>query len=321
MSIDRRAAGVGHPGLTLLTTVRQIASWSPRTDTIRVNGPDCEGGQVSLNRAEEWAPPGVDPEQPSVARVHDALLGGMENFASDRSVARRLKDAVPEVVDLVWCNRAFIGRVVDFLVREAGIRQIIDLGAGLPTVENTHEVAQFADPRCRVVYVDIDPMVEPHARAILNGNQYADALTADARDVDAVLRHPSLTGLIDLSQPTAILAVGLLHLFSDQEDPHGVVQRYVAALAPGSYLAVSNFMASASPKAQALEALLQATMGTGYFRDRDAVTAYFDGLTLVEPGVVHFPEWRPDERIPGPLAPWEELLLGGVARKPWRPTP
>ncbi|MCK2212605.1 SAM-dependent methyltransferase [Actinomadura sp. ATCC 31491] len=271
---------------------------------------------MSLDSAQEWAPPGVDPSRPSVARVHDALLGGLENFASDRSVARRLKDAVPEVVDLVWCNRAFIGRVVDFLVREAGIRQIVDLGAGLPTVENTHEVAQFADPRCRVVYVDLDPMVEPHARAIMKGNPYADAITADARDVAAVLGHPSLTRLIDLAQPTAIMAIGLLHLFSDDEDPHGLVRRYMAALPSGSYLAVSNFMASPSPQAKALEVLLQATMGTGYFREPEAIAAYFDGLVLEEPGVVHFPEWRPDERVPGPLAPWEELLLGGVARKP-----
>ncbi|GAA2214567.1 SAM-dependent methyltransferase [Nonomuraea monospora] len=264
----------------------------------------------------EWAPPGVDPEQPSVARVHDALLGGMENFASDRSVARKLKDAVPEVVDLVWCNRAFIGRVVDFLIREAGIRQIIDLGAGLPTVENTHEVAHFADPRSRVVYVDIDPMVEPHARAILSGNPNADAITADARDVAGVLGHPVMRRLIDLSQPTAILAVGLLHLFSDRDDPHAMIRAYMDALPPGSYLAVSNFLASENPKAKALEVMLQATMGTGYFRDQAAITRFFDGLHLVEPGVVHFPEWHPDERVPGPLAPWEELLLGGVARKP-----
>jgi O-methyltransferase involved in polyketide biosynthesis len=205
--------------------------------------------------------------------------------------------------------------VVDFLVREAGIRQIVDLGSGLPTVENTHEVAQFADPGCRVVYVDIDPMVEPHARAILNGNPHATAITADARDVASVLGHPSLTRLIDLSLPTAILAIGLLHLLPDQDDPHGMIRSYVAALAPGSHLAVGGFMASANPKAKALEALLQATMGTGYFRDRAVVAAYFDGLTPVEPGVVHFPEWRPDERIPGPLAPWEELLVGGVGRK------
>ncbi|MEZ7125986.1 SAM-dependent methyltransferase [Nonomuraea sp. AD125B] len=271
---------------------------------------------MSLDGAQEWAPPGVDTSRSSMARVHDALLGGMENFAVDRSVARRLKDAVPEVVDLVWCNRAFIGRVVDFLVREAGIRQIIDLGAGLPTVENTHEVAQFAHPLCRVVYVDLDPMVEPHARAIMKGNLYADAVTADARDVAAVLGHPTLTRLIDLSQPTAILAIGLLHLFSDDEDPHGLMRRYMAALPSGSYLAASNFMASPSPKAKALEVLLQATMGTGWFREREAIAAYFDGLVLEEPGVVHFPEWRPDERVPGPLAPWEELLLGGVACKP-----
>ncbi|TDD00276.1 SAM-dependent methyltransferase [Nonomuraea deserti] len=264
----------------------------------------------------EWAPPGVDPKQPSVARVHDALLGGMENYAADRSVARKLKDTVPEVVDLVWCNRAFIGRVVDFLVREAGIRQLIDLGAGLPTVENTHEVAQFADRACKVVYVDIDPMVEPHARALLGDNPHAGAITADARDLDAVLGHPVLRGLIDLSQPTAIMAIGLLHLFPDKEDPHALVRRYMSALAPGSYLAASNMLASANPKAKALEVMLQATMGAGFFRERAAITAFFDGLVLVEPGVVHFPEWHPDERIPGPLAPWEELLLGGVARKP-----
>ncbi|YCK34956.1 SAM-dependent methyltransferase [Actinomadura sp. ATCC 39365] len=271
---------------------------------------------MTVGEAQEWAPPGVDVTRPSVARVHDCLLGGVENFSVDRSVARRLKDAVPEVVDLVWCNRAFIGRIVDFLVREAGIRQIIDLGAGLPTIENTHEVAQFADPRTRVVYVDIDPMVEPHARAIMSGNPNATAITADARDVDAVLGHPELGRLIDLDQPTALLAIGLLHLFPDADDPHGLVRRYVAELAPGSHLAVSNMFASGNPKAKALEALLQATMGTGHFRDRTAIEAYFDGLVLVEPGVVHFPEWHPDERLPGPLAPWEELLLGGVARKP-----
>ncbi|MFC4008027.1 SAM-dependent methyltransferase [Nonomuraea purpurea] len=271
---------------------------------------------MSVDPGHEWVPPGVDPERPSVARVHDALLGGQENFASDRSVARRLKDAVPEVVNLVWCNRAFIGRVVDFLVREAGIRQIIDLGAGLPTVENTHEVAQFADPTCRVVYVDIDPMVEPHANALLSGNPYAAAVTADVRDAASVLGHPSLTRVIDLSQPTAILAIGVLHLFSDDEDPHGLVKRYMSALPPGSHLAASNMLAAVNPKAQALEAMLHATMGTGYFRDRESIAAYFDGLVPVDPGVVHFPEWRPDERIPGPLASWEELLLGGVARKP-----
>ncbi|NRQ32629.1 SAM-dependent methyltransferase [Nonomuraea sp. NN258] len=266
----------------------------------------------------EWAPPGVDPETPSVARVHDALLGGTENFAADRSAARRLKTAVPEVVDLVWCNRAFIGRVVDYLVREAGIRQIVDLGAGLPTIENTHEVAQFADPAVRVVYVDIDPMVEPHAKALLHGNGRADAITADARDIDAVLGHPALVRLIDFSQPTALLAIGLLHLLPDRDDPHGLIRQYMDVFAPGSHLAASNLFASPNPQAKALETMLQVTMGTGYFRDRAAIARYFDGLDLVEPGVVHFPEWHPDERLPGPLATWEELLLGGVARKPGR---
>ncbi|MEU4579541.1 SAM-dependent methyltransferase [Nonomuraea sp. ATR24] len=271
---------------------------------------------MTIQSGHEWIPPGVDAERPSVARVHDALLGGTENFASDRAVARRLKDAVPEVVDLVWCNRAFIGRVVDYLVRQAGVRQFVDLGAGLPTVENTHEVAQFADSSARVVYVDLDPMVEPHARAILARNDHATAITADVRDIPAVLGHPELRRLIDFHQPVAVLAIGLLHLIPDQDDPHALIRRYMATLPSGSHLAASNFMSGPNPKAQALETMLQVTMGTGHFRGRESITRFFAGLDLVEPGVVHFPQWHPDDRLPGPLAPWEEILLGGVARKP-----
>lgn len=271
---------------------------------------------MTIRPEAEWTPPGVDVDQPSVARVYDVLLGGADNFAADRTVARAMKSAVPEVVDLLWCSRAFTGRLVDFLVREAGIRQFVDLRAGLPTIENTHEVAQFASPAARVLYVDLDPVVEPHARAILSGNANATAITADARDAHAVLRHPEAVRLIDLSRPVAVLAIGLLHLIPDRADPHALVRRYLAALPSGSYLAAANMLAGLTPKAQALEAMLQMTMGTGHFRSREAITRYFDGLELVDPGVVHFPHWRPDDRLPGPLTPWEELLLGGVARKP-----
>jgi hypothetical protein len=271
---------------------------------------------VTLHTGDDWVPPGVDVERPSVARVHDALLGGTANVASDRVVARRLKDAVPEVVDLVWCSRAFVGRAVDFLVREAKVRQFIDLGAGLPTIESTHEVAQFADSGARIVYVDLDPAVEPHARAILAGNDLATAITADARDVSAVLDHPGLRRLIDFREPVALLAVGLLHLIPDKEDPHGLMRHYMDALPAGSHLVASNFLSGVNPKAQALEAMLQVTMGTGTFRSRESITAFFDGLDLVDPGVVHFPAWHPDDRVPGPLASWEEILLGGVARRP-----
>ncbi|WP_157251352.1 SAM-dependent methyltransferase [Nonomuraea typhae] len=263
----------------------------------------------------EWIPPGVDPTRPSLARVYDALLGGTENFGVDREVVERLTNAVPEVVDLVWCNRAFSGRVVDYLVREAGILQFIDLGSGLPTVENTHEVAQFANPEARVVYVDLDPMVEPHARSILRTNLRATAITADAMDVKAVLCHPDLANLIDLSRPVGLLMMSLLHLFPDRDHPHGLVKAYMNALPRGSHLAAAIMMSSDNPKAKALEAMLQATMGTGYFRSRESIIRFYDGLELVRPGVVHLPEWRP-ESSPGPLATWERLLLGGVARKP-----
>lgn len=271
---------------------------------------------MAIDVNNQWAIPGVDPTKPSVARVHDALLGGTENFEIDRAVAAKLKAAVPEIGRLVWCNRAFIGRVVDFLVREAGIRQIIDLGSGLPTIENTHEVAQFADPEVRVVYVDIDPMVEPHARQLLSENGRAVAVTEDARNVDAVLGNPGLIKLIDFSEPVALMAVGLLHIFSDEENPHGLVKEYMEVFARGSYLVATNMYAAPNPKAKALEAMLHATMGTGYFRSRQAITRYFDGLELVEPGVVHFPEWHPEGSRDEPLEAWEEILLGGVARKP-----
>lgn len=269
-----------------------------------------------MDVSNEWTLPGVDATKPSVARVHDALLGGTENFAVDRAIANRLKEAVPELGRLTWCNRAFIGRVVDFLVREAGIRQILDLGAGLPTIENTHEVAQFANPETRVVYVDIDPMVEPHARILLRENPHSIAITEDARNVDAILGHPQVVRHLDFSQPVAVMMIGLLHLFPDQDNPWGLVNAYMDAMPSGSYLAASNMFAAPNPKAKALEAMLHATMGTGFFRTREAITRYFDGLNLVAPGVVAFPQWHPDEKVSTPLENWEEILLGGVARKP-----
>ncbi|MEV0586135.1 SAM-dependent methyltransferase [Nonomuraea sp. NPDC050310] len=271
---------------------------------------------MTLGTGHEWIPPGIDAGRPSVARVHDALLGGTENFAVDRAVADRLKQAVPEVVDLVWCNRAFIGRATDHLVREAGITQLIDLGSGLPTIENTHEVAQWADPRARVVYVDIDPMVELHSRTILRENGQAVVITADVRDVDSVLGHPDLLRLIDFSRPVGVLMVGLLHLFPDDADPWKLVAEYLQPLASGSHLVASNFYASPSPQAKALEAMLHATMGTGHFRSRAAIGRFFSGLDLVDPGLVPFPQWRPDGPPPVSLAPWEEILLGAAARKP-----
>lgn len=262
----------------------------------------------------EWAPPGVDPTRPSVARVHDVLLGGTENFAVDRAVAERLRQAVPDIGELTWCNRAFVGRVVTYLVREAGVTQLIDLGSGLPTIENTHEVAQAADPSARVVYVDLDPMVLPHARQILRENPRTAAIAADARDVDAVLGHPAVVNLIDFSRPVGLMMIGLLHLFPDEEDPWGLVRQYMDALPSGSHLASSNMYAAANPEAQALEGTLHATMGTGHFRSKEAITRFFDGLELVDPGVVHVPRWR--TQAEGPLEPWQELLLGGVGRKP-----
>jgi SAM-dependent methyltransferase len=235
----------------------------------------------------------VDLERPSAARVYDYLLGGGHNFASDRAVAERLARVLP-AFHMARMNRAFLGRVVRFLV-EAGIRQFLDLGSGIPTVGNVHEVAQAADPDCRVVYVDCEPVAVAHSELLLAGNDGAAILRADLRDPDAVLGSPITARLIDLGEPIGLLMVGVLQFIPEEDDPWALVARYRDALVPGSYLALSAFTRDAMPEGMggAVE-VCNVTQHPIYPRTRAEIGRMFDGLQLLEPGVVYTSQWRPE---------------------------
>jgi hypothetical protein len=257
---------------------------------------------------------------PNPARIYDYFLGGKDNFPADRDVAEQLIAIAPVARDVVEDNRAFLRRAVRFLTREAGIRQFIDLGSGLPTQGNVHEIAQAVAPDARVVYVDNDAMVVTHSRALLAGNNTV-AIQADLREPDGILGHPEVRELIDFSQPVALLLMAILHFISDDEDPFGIVARFRDALPAGSYLAISHGTRDipARPDMSAeemaemgakVEQLYQLTTASLVTRTRAQVERFFDGVELVDPGLVEIQLWRPDEQ--DPLLPGG--FYGGVGR-------
>jgi SAM-dependent methyltransferase len=264
---------------------------------------------------DQLAPAGVDLTKASIARVYDYVLGGKDNFAVDRKAAEAFIRVVPEAPQIAHDNRAFIRRAVRFLVGEAGIRQIIDIGSGLPTARNVHEIAHGMNPTTRVVYVDIDPVVLAHARALLVDNDTTVVITADLRDPASIFDHPTTLSYIDDREPLAVLATGILHHLSDAEHPERVAAAIRDRLSSGGYLAITNFIDSGDPRARALErAFLEGGLGTGRFRTREEQIVYFDGLELVNPGFVLANDWRPDDDTPKD-SPVHRLYAGGVARK------
>jgi hypothetical protein len=254
----------------------------------------------------------IDTSVPHIARVYDYWLGGKDNFAVDRELAERFIQADPMAVAGVRSNRAFLGRAVHYLAAEAGIRQFLDIGTGIPSANNTHEVAQRVAPSARVVYVDNDPIVLVHARALLTSHPdgATDYLEADLRDTDTILTQARRT--LDFARPVAVLLIGVLHCIPDADDPAGIVTRLVAAVPPGSYLAISHPASDIHAEAMARGAAMmnRSMAGSITFRDREQVAVFFDGLDLVEPGLVPTTQWRPE---PGadttPLPGWV-----GVAR-------
>lgn len=260
-------------------------------------------------------PEGIDLSRPSIARVYDAVLGGKDNYEIDRVVADEVRRTIPHISDVGWFNRAVLGRAVRFLAAEVGIDQFIDLGAGLPTMENTHQVAQRHNPDARVVYVDNDPIVLAHGRALLQENDQTAVITADLRDSEGVLAHPELLRLVDLSRPVGVLLIGMLHHLHDRENPQGIVDAYVNAVPSGSYLVITHFC-DTGPEAREAERKMLEFLGTGRFRTAAEITSYFGGLELLEPGVVPLPQWRPDAPVEEPLSLAQRLMVGGVARKP-----
>jgi SAM-dependent methyltransferase len=259
-------------------------------------------------------PPPVDIHKPSAARVYDAILGGKDNFPWDRAVAARVTAAFPEAATSAMLNRQVLERAVRYLHGQ-GVDQFLDLGSGLPTARNTHEMAHELNPRALVAYVDNDPIVLTHARAQLADDAATTAVTADIRHPDTIVGNPAITAFLDFSRPIGLILNGVVHHLNDDEDPYGVVTKLTSALAPGSYLQLTHF-STAAPAAAALERVLMQAIGSGRMRSAAEITAFFDGLELVEPGVVFLPEWRSDRPVDYPLEVGGQLILGGMARKP-----
>jgi S-adenosyl methyltransferase len=270
--------------------------------------------------ADDWTTR-INTGVPNPARIYDYFLGGKDNFPADREVAEQVVAIAPVARDIVEDNRAFLRRAVRLLAGEAGIRQFIDLGSGLPTQGNVHEIAQAVAPDARVVYVDNDAMVVTHSRALLAGDNTA-AIEADLRDPDSVMRHREVRELIDFDQPIALLLMAILHFVPDDEDPYGIVARFRDAMAAGSYLALSHgtrdipARPDMSPEAMAemgakVERLYQLTTASLVTRTHAQVERFFDGFDLLDPGLVEIQLWRPDEAdalLPGGF-------YGGVGRK------
>jgi len=244
------------------------------------------------------------------ARVYDYWLGGKDNFAADRAAAEQVMQYMPEILDTVRGNRRFLARTVGFL-RDAGIRQFIDIGSGLPSSPNVHEVARAGDTAGRVVYVDNDPVVFLHAEALMAGNRETAVVRADMRDVDDVLAKAG--ELIDFTQPVGLLFVGCLHHIVDSDDPAGLVTRYLAALAPGSYLVISHATDEPSPEKMRANSEVAESSGAVLIpRGKDAILRMFNGRELVDPGLVLVSYWRPEGGDPGPNAD-RAWAYGGVA--------
>jgi hypothetical protein len=257
----------------------------------------------------------IDTTVAHPARVYDYWLGGSSNFPADREAAERVLAATPGLRSRVRANRAFLARAVRYLAAEAGIRQFLDIGTGIPSANNTHEVAQAVAPDSRVVYVDNDPIVLAHAKSLLAGSpegatQYIDG---DLRDASVILR--AAAGTLDLTRPIALMLVGILHLIQDSEEPHRIVAGLMDALPPGSYLAISHPASDIQPsQAEAQRRYNERVSTPQTLRTRDEVARFFDGLDLVPPGVVYVHAWRPD---PGDVPPEGGVsAYGAVACKP-----
>lgn len=271
--------------------------------------------------APDWVPDDVDWRKPSPARVYDAQLGGAHNFEVDRAVARQVAQVMPELPALLRANRSFLRRSVRFLI-EQGVTQFLDLGSGIPTVGNVHEVAQAVDPACRVVYVDIDRVAVAHGRRLLAGNPNAVAVRGDLRRPETILADPAVRATLDFSRPVATLMLAVLHFVADADRPAEIVQRFLAEVVPGSYLVISHGTHVEHDQPRSPERVVQQatdlysrTVEPFHLRDHDAVGSLFGTLELIAPGLVPVAIWRPDdaeEALTGANLP----QLGGVARKP-----
>jgi O-methyltransferase involved in polyketide biosynthesis len=235
----------------------------------------------------------------NVARIYDYLLGGKDNFEVDRVAAERVLTMIPDAAVAAWDNRRFLGRAVDFLVREAGVRQFVDIGTGLPTRGNVHAIAHRGAAESRIAYIDNDPMVIAHANMLLNNHPNVAVVCADLRDPDGIIANPELRRLIKLDEPVAILLVAVLHFIRDSENRAGIVGRLKSSMPAGSYLVVSHVTDDQVPQETAglVRELYEETSAPGVTRCRRAIAEFFDGLEMIPPGLVNVAQWRPDSGL------------------------
>jgi O-methyltransferase involved in polyketide biosynthesis len=268
-----------------------------------------------IDSTEASPPRGLNTDRPHSARVWNYWLGGKDCFYADRALGDRVAKLVPGIVDSARADRAFLSRSVRYLGAREGIRQYLDIGTGLPTMDNTHEVAQRVAPESRIVYVDNDPMVLAHARALLRSTPEGatDYLDADLRDPEKILELAAKT--LDFTEPVALMLLAVMHLIPDDEEAYQIVRRLMTALPSGSHLVLAHACTDAEPTRTAVSTYNDSGIPTPIkARDRSEIAQFFDGLELVEPGVVSCPHWRPD---PGVWAVRREVMtFCGVAQKP-----
>ncbi|GAA2258010.1 MULTISPECIES: SAM-dependent methyltransferase [Streptomyces] len=263
-----------------------------------------------------WAPRSIDVSVPSVSRMYDYYLGGSHNFEVDREAARRAMEFMPGLPKIMQANRAFMRRAVRYAV-DQGISQFLDIGSGIPTFGNVHEVAQAARPGARVVYVDHDPVAVAHSEAVLEGNEDAGVVAADLRKPQEILRSPEVERLIDLNQPVALLLVAILHFVEDEDDPYGAVAELGEALAPGSLLVLTHASYEGVPlpqeRAGGAVDVYKNIRNPLIMRSREEIARFFEGYDMVEPGLVAMPRWRPDA-APEDEDPYAFSGFAGVGR-------
>ncbi|MGI5241273.1 SAM-dependent methyltransferase [Dactylosporangium sp. CA-139066] len=267
----------------------------------------------------EWVPDGVDITTPNAARVYDYTLGGFHNFEVDREFAEAAQRAWPGIFQLAHANRAYLGRAVQWLT-DQGVRQFLDIGSGIPTLGNVHEVAQATAPEARVMYVDIDPVAVAHSRHILADNPRAGAISGDLRRPDEILSHPEVLAMIDFSEPVALLLMAVLHFVSDEDAPGAMIKRFDEATVSGSHVALSHGIPAEAKSEQQdqVRTLYRRTPTAVHLRTPEQVAALIDGWDLVAPGLVPITSWHPDpyeDEAPQPA------VLAAVARKGTTPSP
>ncbi|WP_378740503.1 SAM-dependent methyltransferase [Nocardia brasiliensis] len=267
------------------------------------------------------APVGVDITRASIARVYDATLGGKDNYPVDRYVVDKVAEVAPRQSDVARMNRRWLHRAVRYLAGTVGIDQFLDVGAGLPTVGNTHEIVQQQNPEAQVVYVDNDPVCNVHGRVLLERNEYTHFVPADLTEPNTLLTHPEVTPHLDLTRPLALILCGILHHVDDDLDPAGIMRQYIDALPVGSYVAITHFWDPADGSEaheMAIELQRRFTtlgLGSGWYRTREEIASFFGDLELIEPGLVELDDWWPMGPALRPRLTEERLLLGGVGHK------